>query len=232
MDMSATLKTYDVSVKQVEETSGQELSDTFYHNCLFCEKLVRVSSDNFNSCLNLGGGKFYCPFCLRNNFNYRTSRNVLIVSFRAIIGQYYYKHFLETERHKTKMWLSEIECMIERHERLGLKCPVYSYDPSTYLWFVDFNKIGKNPRKAPIGEVTGIAQMILSVFKLDKVYGQYVFNDMWKKYEHALKLFYEKRQRPADRRMLIPTLHGIVHGHKDGFFDKAREFLPAFLQTI
>jgi len=230
MSKNTILKTYDVSVQQVTENSGNQLSDTFYHNCLFCEKLVKVSSTNFKSCLNLGGGKFYCPFCLRNNFHYRSSRNVLIFSFRSIIGQYYYKHFLEAQG-RTKMWVSEIRSLIKNHERVGLKCPVLFYDPTTYLWFADFNKIGKDVRKAPIEEVTEAIALTLQEFQLDKIYGSYAFNGIWDKYNKALKLFYAKRQRPVDRRMLIPTMHGIVHGYKDNFFDGTRDFIPVLLDT-
>lgn len=227
------LKTYDVTVKQVTDSTGSELSDTFYHNCLFCEKIVRVTPNTFQSCFNLGGGKFYCPSCLRNNFHHRSSRNVLIFSYRSIIGQYYYKHYLERGGHvHTKMWISEIKEMIKDHWHVGWTNPVLSYDPSTYLWFADFNKIGNGPRKAPFKEVMEMAEVILYAFKLSKVYGNYVHVDMSNKYKKAFELFYSKRQRPKDRRMLIPTLHGIVHGQKEGFFDKTREFIPAYLQTI
>ena len=229
MDKSAIL--YDVSVKRIQPRSDVELSETFYHNCLFCEKLVRVSPVNFQSCMNLGGGKFYCPFCLRNDFHHRDSRNVLIMSYRSIIGHYYYKHHLDSES-RMKMWISQITELIHRHERTGLSSPAFSYDPSTYLWFIDFNKVGNHHRKAPFEDIAKIASLILDCFELEKTYGSYVQEDLWKKYEKALKLFYEKRQRPKDRRMLIPTLQGVVNrGFREDYHEKTREFVPEFLQT-
>jgi hypothetical protein len=226
--MSADIKEYPVSTKLIKGNTGSELSDTFYHTCMFCEKLVKVSSHNFESCRRLGGGKFFCPICLRNNFHHRSSKNVLILSYRGIFGQYYLQNYLEEEAGSpNKLWASEIKHMICNHESLGLRCPVFSYDPSTYLWFVDFNKIGSDARKAPIDDIQSTVMCMLACFRLSKIYGQYALEDMWAKFEKAIKLFYEKRQRPEDRRMLIPTLKGVVH---QGSEHKARGFTPSMLQ--
>lgn len=228
MGMSTVLKEYPVSTKLIKGIAGNELSDTFYHTCLFCEKLVKVSSHNFESCRRLGGGKYFCPFCLRNDFHHRSSKNVLILSYRGIFGQYYQHNYLEEESDSTnKLWVSDIKQMIVNHETLGLRCPVFSYDPSTYLWFIDFNKVGSDSRKAPIDDVQATVMCVLACFRLSKIYGQYVLEDMWEKFDKALHLFYEKRQRPESRRMLIPTLRGVVR-QDDGF--KARDFSPSMLQ--
>ena len=52
--------------------------------------------------------------------------------------------------------------------------------------------------------------------------------DVLDKFQSAMKTFYEKRQRPKDRRMLIPTLSGIVQDKKE-FFEKTREFVSTLL---
>jgi hypothetical protein len=229
MGMSKALKKYSVSTELAVENAGNELSDTFYHNCMFCEKLVKVSSNNFESCRRLGGGKFYCPFCLRNDFHYRSSKNVLIVSYRAIFAQYYHQNYLDNEPDSSKrLWLSDIKDMISNHERTGLNCPVFSYDPTTYLWFIDFNKIGSDSRKAPILDVQSTAMAILCSFRMSDIYGLYALEDMWKKFDKAIVLFYENRQRPDNRRMLIPTLNGIVHGQNANKED--RNFVPSMLR--
>ncbi len=228
MGMRETLKKYAVSAELIKESSGGELSNTFYHTCMFCEKLVKVSPHNFESCRNLGGGKFYCPFCLRNNFHYRSSKNVLILSYRGIFGQYYQKNYMELEPDAPqRLWISDIKRMISNHEIIGNRCPVFSYDPTTFLWFVDFNKVGSDSRKAPFREVQSAAVAILACFNLSKIYNQYALEDMWSKFEKSLTLFYEKRQRPDGRRMLIPTLHGVA---QVALGQSSRDFIPPMLQ--
>lgn len=224
------MKIHDVSVEPIEKDTGGELSDTFYQACAFCGKLVKISALNFNSCKKLGGNKFYCPFCLRNNFHHRSSRNVMGLSFRAIIAHYYYKHYLPSTHRPRKIWMNEIAKYIESQQRLGLQSPVFSYEPSTFLWFIDFNRVGKDPRKAPYSEVKDMVKLLLAVLDLHQHYGTYAFDDMWKKYEKAIDIFYKQRQRPKERRMLIPTLMGTVHdGGKADYFEETREFIRMLL---
>lgn len=221
------MKIHDVSVEAIEKDTGSELSDTFYQACAFCEKLVKISSLNFNSCKKLGGNKFYCPFCLRHNFHHRSSRHVLALSFRAIIGHYYHKHYLPSTTHKPRrIWMNEITNYIDGQQRLGLCSPVFSYEPSTFLWFIDFNRVGKDSRKAPYSEVKDMVRLLLALLDLHEHYGPYAFDDMWKKYEKALDLFYKQRKRPKGVRMLIPTMMGTVHdGGKADYFQETRNFM-------
>lgn len=212
----------DVEVKKVEAQTDNELSDTVYRVCVFCDKVVRVNGQNFQSCLNLSGKKFYCPVCLRNNHHHRSSRNVLIFSYRGIIGYYYLKFYAANPQ---KMYLNQIESYIDLHARYGLQNPVFAYDPHTFLWFVDFNKVGNDPRKAPFEEVLKTMESAFLAFDLKGRIGTYQADSMWTKFEKAATIFYEKRKRPKDRRMLIPTLHGIVHQEKDEFFDATRDFV-------
>lgn len=222
-----TLKIHDVSIKPSKEDTGNELSKTFYRSCSFCEKLVRVSSFNFKSCINLGGKKFFCPFCLRNNMNFRSSRHVLVLSYRAIIGHHYYKSYLKNHG-GTKLWVNQIRDQIRKHERVGLRSPVFSYDPDTYLWFVDFARVGKDNHKAPYEEVMETAMTILRCFNLGNIYGQWAFNNAWTKYDKAIKLFYQQRKRPKNKRMLIPTLRGA--GDSMNVDKDTRDFLPIMLR--
>lgn len=220
------MEVLDVKISVTKEDTGKELASNFYQTCTFCTKLVKVGRLNFKSCCHLSSGQFHCPFCLRHNFHHRSSRNVLVLSYRAIIAYLYYRRYLSTRT----IWLSEIHALIDRHSKVGLQNPVFAYDPFTMLWFVDFNKVGHDSWKAPYHEVEVTAQAILSVFDLDQYVRIDAHKDMWKRYQEALQLFYQKRQRPKDRRMLVPTLSGMVFGEKPEFFDKTRDFVSSCLE--
>lgn len=218
----------DVKISVTKEDTGKEIASNFFQTCSFCDKLVKVGRLNFKTCCRLSGSQFFCPFCLRHDFHHRSSRNILILSFRAIVGFYYYRRY-QSDR---DMYLNEIQAMVDQHARVGVQNPTFSYDPFTMLWFVNFNKIGNESRKAPYGEVEATALAALNVFNLSKAIRQSAHEEMWKKYQEAMKTFYEKRQRPKDRRMLIPTLTGIAHGEKPEFFEKTRDFVYSHLEIL
>ena len=98
------------------------------------------------------------------------------------------------------------------------------------LWFIDFNKIGNDSWKAPYQEIETTLHAILLSFDLDQYIRKEVHKNMWKKYQEAVQLFYQKRQRPENHRMLIPTLKGIVFGEKPEFFDKTKNFVVSYLE--
>lgn len=224
------MKVHEVEVESVESDAAQELSNTFYRNCNFCDKIVLVNNANLKSCLQLSGNGFFCPFCVRNNFHHKLSQNVLIMSFRGIIG-YYYKELYQGDFNNKSfkpIWHSEIKNLIELHVVLGLQSPVFYYDPSTYLWFVDFNRIGNGNKRAPINEVKTVAKAILGAFNLNKHIGHQSEGEMWKRFEQAIDIYYRQRKRPKDKRMLIPTLTGICsHHQKESFWEKTRFFYPS-----
>jgi hypothetical protein len=205
------MNTQDVEITQVDIDTEKELSSSFYHSCFFCDKLVSVRPQNFKSCVRLSGKKFHCAFCLRNNHNYRSNRNVLILSYRGIIG-YYYRMLYLTKPHK--LWFNQIENLIEKHQKIGLQNPVFSYDPSTFLWFIDFNKIGSEKRKAPFDDVQKNVKLMFDVFDIETHIEKNVAEAMLDRFDKALTFFYEKRKRPKDRRMLIPTFSGLVGSEK------------------
>lgn len=216
------MQVHAVEVNKVEADTGHELSDTFYRVCSFCEKLIRITPSNFNSCLRLGNGKFYCPFCLRNNFHHRSSRNVLVFSFRGIIGYYYYRFYDVTPM---KMWVSQIERYVEKHSSTGLQNPTLSYDPSTFLWFADFNRIGTDHFKAPFDELLSTVEVMFETFELKKFYPPHTTQEMWGRFSKAITLYYEQRKRPKGRRMLIPTFSKLLIQEKESFWDTTRDFV-------
>lgn len=216
------MQVHDVEVNKVESDTGAELSDTFYRVCSFCEKLIQITPTNFNSCLRLGNGKFYCPFCLRNNFHHRSSRNVLVFSFRGIIGYYYHRFYDVTPM---RMWVSQIERFIDKHAALGLQNPTLAYDPSTFLWFADFNRIGTDHFKAPYDELLKTIRAMYETFELKKHFTPHVDQEMWSRFEKAATLYYEQRKRPKGRRMLIPTFSKLMTTEKEAFMDQTRDFV-------
>lgn len=216
------MKVNDVQVTKVEPNGDNELSDTFFRVCVFCDKVVRVDGANFKSCVNLSGNKFYCPFCLRNNFHFRSNRNVLIMSFRAILGYYYSRLYEVVPR---KMYYNQMETYLDKHVEIGLNSPVLSFDPETLLWFVDFNRIGNDRHKAPFDEVMHAIGEMYDVFDIDKRVNAYAHNDTWDKFEKAITTFYQKRKRPKGRRMLIPTFAGAIMQEKEEFWDTTRDFV-------
>lgn len=196
------MKIHEVAIKKIEHGEDLELTNRFYRTCIFCDKTAFVDETNRKSCSNLSGGKFYCPFCLRHNFQ-RRSKDILILSFRAIIGYYYYMFYdVEPE----VMWLSQIQQLIVKHEVVGLASPAFYYDDETYLWFIDFSRIGTGKKKAPFEEVLKTTRFMFDVFNLGTNLATNQENETWTKFEKAMKTFYLKRTRPKNKRMLVPTI--------------------------
>lgn len=212
------MKVHDVEV-ELTNSMTQELSNVFYRNCLFCNKTVRMSSQNLDVSLKLVRKGYFCAFCVRNNFHHKLRQNVLIFSFRGVIGYYYWDLY----RFERKFWHSQIKDLIDNHSFVGLQNPVLHYDPSSYLWFADFNRIGNGDKKISITDTTLSIRSILDVFNLPNNHNQ----KLWDRFNQAIWLFYTQRKRPKDKRALIPTLSGICgHHHADCFWDTTRSFSP------
>lgn len=228
---SETPEIRDIQIHQVE-LPPKDFSEVFYRNCKFCSKISKVIPSNSSSCVNLGGKYFYCSFCLRNNFHHKSSVNVLSMSFKAIIGYYYYRYY----RSDHTLYCSEINRMIERHRVVGLTNPVFNYDSSTYLWFIDFNRIGNHRRKAPFAEVVETTKLIFEKFRVKEVMGDNIEDAFWQKIEKAITLFYEQRKRPKGKRTLVPTFSDLLPANVApsgqtavDFFEMTRSFTPSDL---
>jgi hypothetical protein len=215
------MQVQDVEVAKIE-TNKSELSDKMFRICLFCDKVVSVHPGNFASCSNLSGTHFYCPFCLRSGHHYRSARNVLIMSFRSIIGYYYYRIYHE-EGSKWLFYLNDLERYISDHVDAGLENPVFNYDPETFLWFIDFNRVGKDSYKAPFDEVLQTAEKIYRCFEAESYTSQFASTSMWNKFSTALTLYHEKRKRPKGKRKLIPTFSDVLN-EKPEFWNLTRNF--------
>ena len=163
-----------------------EFSDTPVRECRFCQKMFPSSQ------------QMYCTFCLRSGFNTKANRHILGLSFRSIFGFYYYVFY----KNKRQMWFSEIDDLICKHIDIGLQNPLFHYDSESYMWFVDFQRVGD----ASVEEVLTIVSDILDCFHLpDKIPGIQM-TVLLNKYKDAILKFHTQRERPDDKKLLIPTL--------------------------
>ena len=181
-----------------------ELSDTIYYECQFCNKIVSLDEDSRRMCEKVSGGSFFCPFCIRHGFSSKSNRDVFMLSFRGVIGYYYYAYYCHSN--KNHMYLSQIRDLIETHAWTGLENPVFSYDPETFMWFVDFSRVGQGKRKLSLDDVLLTTEVILKCFGMDDLCGSSDFGGCFTK---AIEEFYSNRHRPLHQKQLIPTLNGI-----------------------
>jgi hypothetical protein len=104
------------------------------------------------------------------------------------------------------MYLSELKEYIELHERLGSNNPLFLYDPESYCWFIDFSKVGRHKKELSLKYVLATTAEILASFNLYKYYPDLQGYPLYQKFHDAILEFYSKRSRPADKRILSPTL--------------------------
>lgn len=216
------MKVNEVNITKIKVQNTDELSDNIYRICCFCDKSIKLNLNNLGSCQRLSGSKFYCSFCLRHNHNHRPARHILPISFRGIIGYYYYQYYLPDT---SKLYYSQIKSFIENHKRVGLQSPVFYYDDSNFMWYLNFNHIGNHQNKAPYSEVKRNISSILSCFKINLMISQFAQDAVLKKFEKAIELFYQQRKRPKNKKTLIPTLDGISLSDKNYFYEDTRNFI-------
>lgn len=209
----------------IQQSPSGELSDKIFRKCEFCEKFCEIfSSQSFLLQKLAEPEHFYCSFCLRHNFHTKINKNILILSFRSIFGYFYYQNYLNPQE-KNKFWLSEIEDFILSHEDAGLINPLFSYDPETMLWFIDFSRVGDSKKKIPIEEILKTIISILVSFNLSHTIIGVNMSLFYQKYKDAIELFYNKRKRPEGKRLLIPTLSGCIIEPRIFSFDKTKNFI-------
>lgn len=195
-----------------ENSPGLEIpSAKVYCKCNFCgkETIKTAACRKFTERLS-GPNKFYCTFCLRHKLNQRDSRHTLIMSYRGIIGYYYYAFYAMSKN--TQMTISEIWDYINLHVCLGNQNPLFLYDPESFLWFIDFTRVGNSQRKMPIKDILGSVGEILMGFALHENIKDVKPHKMYLKYEEAILKFYQQRSRPVAMRILSPTLKSTGAG--------------------
>jgi len=194
-----------INLKKLPSQYSGELSQFIFSKCCFCEKRCKLPAAIFRNLSKLSGdAEFFCSFCIRNGLNTKNSKDFLILSFRAIIGFYYVEKYLNQK--VNKVWLSQIEDLIESHKKEGLNNPVFSYDEETMLWFINFGKVGDSKKKIPLEEIKKTIKEILDNLKVEEAFSKASVEIVEQKYYQAIELFYSKRYRPNNKRILIPTL--------------------------
>jgi hypothetical protein len=220
-----------VKVRPLSPPPSGELSDKVIRKCCFCEKNCEMTVQHRLLEKLSGEDGYYCAFCLRHGFQTRASRDVLILSFRGIIGHFYQQNYLAAHGYH-RMWVSEVEDYIEAHRRAGEVNPLFIYDPETLLWFVNFARVGTSKKKVPLEEVLKTVVNILFCFDLTRNAPGVSQSAVFAKYKDAIENFYRKRYRPENRRMLIPTLAGCgLPEPKNAPPDRSRNFTACELKV-
>ena len=171
----------------------------FGRTCYFCNKQVFLP-ENFYTLYQIASNRqnFFCSFCLQHHYHIR-HKDILITSFRAVLGYYYYRYYLG---HPRVMYLSQLRDYEKTHRHTGLQNPLFAYDPHTLLWFVDFSE----SKRIGVVAILQTIHDILSTLKLPPK-----INDrFYRKYHSAIMRYHEERYRPTHSRMLIPTLINCI----------------------
>lgn len=172
-----------------------ELSDTFFRKCFFCEKNCKKSDNLFNFSNLYSSKEFYCNFCIRNDFHFKSNKDIFITSFRQIIGYLYFEKYT-------------IEEYIKSHIETGLLNPLFRYDPETLLWFIDLSKIGNSKRRVDLKSVKSTLVNIL--FTLLQHVKSIDTEILYSKYENSLENFVNCK----NVNFVIPSLADCVDSNK------------------
>lgn len=214
-------KISDIELKKMEQSP--ELGEVITCLCNFCEKIQHLYQSDYDICCNLGHGRFHCPFCIRHNHHQGNSRHVLMLTFKPLIGYYYYTLYQQRE-----MYLTQIESYIKDHVAAGLFNPAFSYDPENYNWYIDFTKVGNTPHKMTVETVIGTIDEIVGSFCLKERIPHANVKGYLDKFEEAIRTFYEQRQRPIGKKLLEPTLVGCGYFAHNFNHDLMKNISPNF----
>lgn len=206
---------YGISDVEFEDdlsfVESDDLSDgqtKVLRRCDFCSKEMVVyqrAGDLINRLIK--ARRFYCTFCVRNEFYTRKGKHVMLLTMRGIISQLYHHCYLVKDQ---SLYLKEIMDLIDDHVKVGLLNPVFHYDPDTYLWFIDFNKVGNSGHRLPVGEVLNTVYELISCFNLYQSVREFKSHKLAAKFEEAILEFYKHRCRPVGKLICAPTLAGCM----------------------
>jgi hypothetical protein len=223
--MPPTVRVQQVKIKKVSDDIAGALADRSTITCSFCGKhstlpdLSRALVERLSRPQEL-----FCKFCIRNDFTARDNRHVLILTFRSVFGYMYFNGYKGKKR--TLYW-TQIQDYIRVHQEAGLANPAFRYDPESYLWFVDFRKVGATGRKIPVEEVKKTIINILVSLNIWSTAPGAKMATFYKKYAEAVDTFYTQRTRPENMKILGPTFKfcGLIDT-KELPLDKTKEFSP------
>jgi hypothetical protein len=219
------MKVQQISVTAIHDDIEGALNARPLLTCSFCGKSTTMHSIYRQVCEKLSPrDAIFCRFCIRNGLTYKNNRHTLILSFRSIIGYLYYHDY---KVKKKTIYFNQLLDMLNSHETVGLVNPAFKYDPETFFWFVDFEKVGATGRKIPIEEIHKTVFNILSCFNLYATVPGIRMHKFADRYREAITTLYQKRSRPEGKKILSPTFQGCgVFDTKDLPLEKTREFSP------
>jgi hypothetical protein len=190
----------------MEPIGSNDVFNYVFARCNFCQKESGIKETIYKDSLQLGHGYFYCPFCIRNRFNYKKREHILLMDFRGIIG--FYVNYLYEEG---KIYNSQIIDYVRKHSIVGLKNPVFSYNHESMLWFIDFTRVGQDKHKISIDSVIDTTNNIIQSFDVAKNVKNCNPQKILDKYEDSIREFYKSRKRPEGKRILSPTLKNCAY---------------------
>lgn len=202
--VSSSVSANKITVSKIvfeEINEDFEEGNKVYHRCSFCEKLTMVSPKQ-KQFSNFLASKFHCFFCLRSNYYQKTNHNVMILSYKGIIGYYYYSYFIAPKT-TSSMYGTDIEEYVKKHIQVGLMNPVFNYDPDTFSWFIDFSKVSK--KKIPIENIYKTIISQLAIFDLLENMPGISEKKFFDKIKDAVSQFYSKRTRVGNNNVFVPT---------------------------
>lgn len=190
----------------MESINSNDVFNYIFARCNFCHKDSVMKETTYKDAFQLGHGYFYCPFCVRNRFNYKKREHILLMDFKGIIG--FYINYLYSEG---TIYNFQIIDYIRKHSITGLKNPIFSYDHESMLWFVDFTRVGNTKNKVPIESVIQNTKNIIQSFDVNKNIKNCNPQKILDKYEESINDFYVSRKRPEGKRILSPTLKNCTY---------------------
>lgn len=182
-----------------------DLSCEVLCTCGFCGKDHDIRGRAKHVARLSGPNEYYCHFCLRNGFNGRNGRNVLILTFRAVFGYYFYALYALPK--SPFIYISQIQDLIDLHRKVGEANPVFHYDPESFCWFVDFSRVGETKRKLPLRNVLETIVEIILALNMQVMVPSASPAKLYEKYREAIQCFSSLRQRPPGQRLLAPTMY-------------------------
>jgi len=204
---TSSVKKPDINKVEFTEIKDDKLHEGLkvYCRCNFCEKMTMVNRHQQKFSDKLGGvDRFFCNFCIRNDYYHRCNNNVMVLTYRGILGYYYYSYYAAPK--SPTMHLIDIQDYLELHVRIGVQNPIFRYDPETFCWFIDFSKIGK--RKMPVESVLQTIIEQLACFNLYENVREASPMKLYHKYQQAVMEFNQHRARTNGDKVFAPTLFG------------------------
>lgn len=185
--------------------------------CDFCGKLIPSKGSEVLERLS-GEHQLFCSFCLRNRCNKRR-RHLLSLSFRSVFAYLYYELYLPHQH----VHFSQIEDLIDRHCEAGNANPLFSYDPDTMLWHVDFSRVGDHQFQMSKDEIKQTVSSIVNNLCLTTFFPDIQCEKFESKYCSAIDEF-DASERV--KRFVLPTLRACgVPDPKGQNWEKYRDFV-------